>query len=377
VSRVSFLRRPLLGDVLLAAVLTVLSVITLAESAGDVSAATAVLVPLAVAPLAVRQQAPVLSMSVILVALAAWAVLDQGEFPSNAIGLVIATFTVAMLCRRAVALVMLAAAIAVVGLAYAFTEVEGLVWTQVAQAAVTLLVAWLLGDSARRWSRRAERAAAAAERAVAEERLRIARELHDVVSHHMSVISLQAGLAAYVIDTDVPTARRAITTAGDAGREALLEMRRMLGALRTDGDTDEAAGYHPQPGLAQLDGLVDRVRDAGLDVDVEVTGAVRELPPGPDLCAYRVVQESLTNVLKHAGPATARVAIDYGEHTMTVTVSDDGTGAAAGRNGAPVDAHGIKGMRERSELYGGVLVAGPAPAGGFTVRLRLPIGELG
>ena len=132
----------------------------------------------------------------------------------------------------------------------------------------------------------------------------------------------------------------------------------------------------PQPGLAQLDGLVERVRDAGLEVGVTVTGDVRSLPPGPDLCAYRVVQESLTNVLKHAGPATARVGVDYGERTLTVTVSDDGAGRGDGVPAPRGEAHGIRGMRERSELYGGVLVAGPAPAGGFTVRLRLPIGEL-
>jgi len=375
---VDVLLRPVPGDLLLAAVLTVLTVATLeGQSDGGTPAAAVVLAVLSVAPLAVRQRAPALVMTVVAAALAAYAVAGFGDFPSGALGLVIALFTVAMLRDRLVVAVMFAGALAVLVLAYVSADSD-VVWSQVAQAGVILFVAWVLGASARRWARGAERAAAAAARAVAQERLRIARELHDVVSHHMSVVSLQAGLAAYVVDTDVPTARQAIRTASDAGREALGEMRRMLGALRMD---DEQAAYRPQPGLADLDALVERVRGAGLDVGVSVSGAVRDLPPGPDLCAYRTVQESLTNVLKHAGPARASVSLDYGPRTFTVTVADDGGGAAESpsRNGGrvePPDGHGIRGMRERAELYGGVLLAGPTASGGFTVRLRLPEDEL-
>jgi signal transduction histidine kinase len=372
---VDVLLRPVAGDLLLAAVLTVLAVATLeGQSDGGTPAAAVVLAILSVAPLAARRQAPVLVTAVIAAALAGYALAGYGDFPSGALGLVIAVFTVAMLRDRLAAAATCAGGMAVVVLAYV-SDASDVVWSQVAQAGVILLVAWILGASARRWAREAELAAAAAARAVAEERLRIARELHDVVSHHMSVVSLQAGLAAYVVDSDVPTARQAILTASEAGRDALGEMRRLLGALRTD--DDEPATYRPQPGLAQLDALVDRVRGAGLDVEVSVAGAVRDLPPGPDLCAYRMVQESLTNVLKHAGPARARVSLEYGPRTLTVTVADDGSGAGEppSRNGRrPVlpDGHGIRGMRERAELYGGVLVAGRSAGGGFTVRLRLP-----
>jgi signal transduction histidine kinase len=200
--------------------------------------------------------------------------------------------------------------------------------------------------------------------------VRIARELHDIVAHHMSVISLQAGLAQYVLDTDLPTARKAITTVGDTSREALTEMRRLLDVLRVDQDDD----YRPQPGLAALDDLVERARSAGLPVDVVVTGDVRDLQPGPDLCAYRVAQESLTNVLKHAGPAKARIDVDYGEQTLVLKVTDDGV--VDNRAAATHPSHGIRGMRERAELYGGVLTAGLLPEGGFGVVLRLPMAEV-
>ena len=374
---VDVLLRPVPGDLLLAAVLSALTVVTLeGQSDGDASAAAVVLAVLSVAPLAARQRAPVLVMAVVSAALAGYAIAGYGDFPSGGLGLVIALFTVAMLRERRVAAVAFAGGLAVLGLAY-LSAASDVVWSQVAQAAVILLVACLLGASARRWARDAERAAGQAARAVADERLRIARELHDVVSHHLSVVSLQAGLAAYVVDSDVPTARQAIRTASDAGRDALGELRRLLGALRMD---DERAAYQPQPGLAQLDALVARVRAAGLDVDVSVSGDVRDLPPGPDLCAYRMVQESLTNVLRHAGPARATVSLEYGPRTLTVTVADDGAGPGEswspdGAAGSP-EAHGIRGMRERAELYGGVLVAGPSRDGGFTVRLRLPEDEL-
>jgi signal transduction histidine kinase len=180
-----------------------------------------------------------------------------------------------------------------------------------------------------------------------------------------------------VLDEDPPTAKVAISAAGDAGRQALAEMRRLLDVLRVDHDPDSDAGsdYRPQPGLSDLDRLVDHTRKAGLPVDVVVTGRPGPLPPGPDLCAYRVAQESLTNILKHAGPATARIELDYGEQTFTLSVSDDGAPSAVGC--AAPDSHGIRGMRERAELYGGVLTAGPREQRGFAVILRLPITEDG
>ncbi|MDG6103240.1 sensor histidine kinase [Dactylosporangium aurantiacum] len=359
-----------LVDVLLAAVLAGLSVATLAGQAGPADWRAAVLGVLTVAPLALRQRAPVLTMLVIVAALVAYSLAGFGDFPNGGIGMVVAMFTVATLRSRPVAAVMFATTVVATSIAFA-TAASAVVWSQVAQSLLVMLGAWVLGESTRRWARRAERLAAQAARLVAAERVRIARELHDIVAHHMSVISLQAGVAEYVLDTDLPTARTAIATVGGASRDALLDLRRLLDVLRVD-DVD-GAQLAPQPGLAQLDDLVERVRGAGLPVEVAVAGTPRPLPPGPDLCAYRVVQESLTNVLKHAGPATARVHVEHGDRTLTVRVTDDGAGRPPQRGHRSPTAHGILGMRERAELYGGVLTAGPAAGGGFAVELRLPV----
>ncbi|HEY0536759.1 MAG TPA: sensor histidine kinase [Actinoallomurus sp.] len=365
--------RPVLVDVLLAAVLTGLSVATLAgQIDGPIDWVAIVLVMLTVAPIALRQRAPVVTMVVIVAALTAYSLLGYGDLPNGGVGMIVAMFTVATLRPRGVAAIMFATTLGVIALVYLTAE-DGMVWSQVAQSGLVMLGAWVLGESTRRWSRRAERLAAQAERAVAEERVRIARELHDIVAHHMSVISLQAGVAEYVVDADLPMAKKAIATVGDTSRAALLDMRRLLDVLRVDHKVDhkEESDYLPRPGLAQLDELVNRTRDAGLPVEVAVTGQVRSLPSGTDLCAYRVVQESLTNVLKHAGPANARVELDYGERTLELQIKDDGAKAQAYRE-SPT-AHGIRGMRERAELYGGVLTAGPAKEGGFTVIMRLPM----
>lgn len=357
---------PPLLDALLALVLTVLTLVTLADAGeGPVSGTAVVLAVLSVAPLAVRQQAPVPSMLVIVAALAGFALLGYGDFPSSGLGMVVALFTVATLRPRRVAAGMYPLTVVVVMLG----ATGGVVWSQVAQAALTLLGAWMLGEGTRRWTERVRRAAVDAERAVTAERTRIAQELHDVVSHHMSVAALQSGVAEFVLDSDPDSARRAVVDAGAASRDALLEMRRMLDALRTQ--ATEAAPYAPQPGLAEVDTLLDRVRAAGLEVELEHLGDGRPLPPGLDLCAYRVVQESLTNVLRHAGPARARVQIDRGERVLTVRVDDDGTGVTV--PSTPAGGRGVAGMRERAELYGGTLEAGPLPGGGYAVVLRLPV----
>jgi signal transduction histidine kinase len=348
-------------DVLLAVVLTGLTLATL--SSRHLGWVADLLAVLTVAPIALRQRAPVLTMVVILAGLAAYSLVVEDDFPNGGIGVLVAMFTVATLRSRAVAAVMFLAAFAVTAFAYPKIGPAAL-WPQLAQAALIVLGAWVLGEGTKRWAERAERLAAEAARAVAEERVRIARELHDIVAHHMSVISLQAGLAEYVLDVDPPTAKSAIANVGDASREALMDLRRLLDVLRVDPE------YHPQPGLDMLEELVGRTRSAGLPVEVAVTGARRKLPPGLDLVAYRVVQESLTNVLKHAGPARARVDVDYGDRTLTVRISNDGAARAVRESPA---SHGIRGMRERAELYGGVLTAGPATDGGFAVVARLPL----
>ncbi|HSA49374.1 MAG TPA: histidine kinase [Yinghuangia sp.] len=241
-----------------------------------------------------------------------------------------------------------------------------------------LLIAWVLGDSMR--TRRAyyaeleDRAArlererdAHAEVAAAAERARIARELHDVVAHNVSVMVVQADGAAYAIGTSPDRAREALTTISTTGREALAEMRRLLGVLRSDADRGP---YAPQPGVDQLGDLVDRVRDAGLSVDLRVTGVPVELPKGVALASYRIVQEALTNTRKHAGPtATASVVIGYGEDALDMVVTDDGRGADAPGDGM---GHGLVGMRERVAMLGGRLETGPADEGGWRVHAVLP-----
>jgi signal transduction histidine kinase len=203
--------------------------------------------------------------------------------------------------------------------------------------------------------------------AMAEERARIARELHDVIAHNVSVMVVQADGAAYAIDTDVDRARSALETISATGRQALGEMRRLLGVLR---ESDDGGSYTPQPGIDQLDELVEQVRDAGLALEYAVEGEPKDLPQGLQLSVFRVVQEALTNTLKHAGPgARARVRLRYERDCVDIHVTDDGRGAAAAADGK---GHGLAGMRERVALYGGTVRAEPAAGGGFEVAVRLP-----
>jgi signal transduction histidine kinase len=207
-----------------------------------------------------------------------------------------------------------------------------------------------------------------ARRAVAEERLRIAQELHDVVAHSMGVIAVQAGVGSHVIDRDPDEAKRSLEAISDTSRATLTEIRRILGVLRSDGGT----AYQPAPGLADLDRLARDLEVAGLPVTITVEGERAGLPPGLDLTAYRIVQEALTNVLKHAGPARASVTIAYRPGAVSLRVVDDGRGV----NGTVTDGgHGLVGMRERVGVYGGSLRSGPRSGGGFGVVADLPYGE--
>jgi signal transduction histidine kinase len=206
-----------------------------------------------------------------------------------------------------------------------------------------------------------------AKRVLADERLRIAQELHDVVAHSMGVIAVQAGVGVHVIDQDPAEAKRSLEAIAGTSRSTLTEIRRILGVLRDDG----AAGYQPAPGLADLDHLVGDFEVAGLPVTVTRAGGLHPLPPGIDLTAYRIVQEALTNTLKHAGPAHASVTIEYRPDALRLRVTDDGRGV----NGTTSDGgHGLLGMRERVGVYGGSLVAGPRTGGGFDVVAELPYG---
>ncbi|MDA0637706.1 sensor histidine kinase [Nonomuraea sp. MCN248] len=240
---------------------------------------------------------------------------------------------------------------------------------------VTIWLAGLYASTRRRYLEGLEERARRAElerdqrarMAAAAERARIARELHDVVAHHVSVMVVQADGAGYAIGSDAEQARLAVRAVSRTGREALAEMRRLVGVLRED----EGAGgpdYTPQPGLAQLEDLV---RGAGVPARLRVTGDPGALPEGVQLAVYRIVQEALTNTLRHGGPRVgALVELRCRDSELVVRVTDDGLGAAA----PPASGgHGLLGMRERAAMYGGEVTAGPRPGGGFEVLARLPV----
>ena len=241
------------------------------------------------------------------------------------------------------------------------------------------LIAWVLGDSMRyrrgyyasledRAARLERERDAQAQIAAAAERARIARELHDVIAHNVSVMVVQADGASYAFDSEPDKARQALTAIAGTGRQALAEMRRMLGVLRNgDGET----GLAPLPGIGQLGELLQQTRATGLAVDFTVQGVPGPLPDGVALAAYRIVQESLTNTRKHGGlGASAQVTLRYCEDVLVLAISDDGHGATAAADGG---GHGLTGMRERVALYGGTLLAGPRPGGGYQVTARLPL----
>ncbi len=242
--------------------------------------------------------------------------------------------------------------------------------------ATAILAAWLAGvfiRGRREGVAQAARTAAAerqAERAVADERARMARELHDIVSHNLSVVVLQAAGAQAVGGQDADPALEKIER---SGRQALVEMRRLLGVLRQPGEQPARPELSPQPGVAELAALAEGVRAAGLPVVLVVDGDPGGLPAAVDISAYRIVQEALTNVLKHAGQASAQVNVRCGADVVQIEVTDDGAGPQAG--GQPGAGHGLAGMRERVALFGGELTAGPRLGGGFAVRARLPLGE--
>jgi signal transduction histidine kinase len=210
--------------------------------------------------------------------------------------------------------------------------------------------------------------------AVFDERLRIARELHDIVAHSMSVIAVQAGVGHHVLDTQPEEARRALAAIEITSRSALNEMRRLLGVLRQEGQPHGALS--PAPGLADLPDLLAQVREAGLGVTTIVTGQPTAVALPVDLTAYRIIQEALTNALKHGGPA-ATVTINYRPEEVRLEVTDDGSATTPGRNTQRADTvgHGLIGMRERVAVFGGQLSAGTRPEGGFRVAARLPIAQ--
>lgn len=236
----------------------------------------------------------------------------------------------------------------------------------VVTAIVMLLVRRVLGDRERRLQLAERERDLAAREAVVAERARIARELHDVVAHSVSVMVVQAQAGPRLL-ADPEQARTVFASIEKTGREALHELRRLLGVLR---GPEQQAATAPQPGLASLEALLDQLREAGLRVDLRIEGEPAQLPPGVDLSAYRIVQEALTNTLKHAGRAEAEVIVRYQPTLLELEILDNGIGPHTRVNGS---GHGLVGMRERAALYGGTLEAGGRNGHGFAVRARLPL----
>lgn len=261
-----------------------------------------------------------------------------------------------------------------------------------AQAVLLVALAWGFGRTLHHLAERNRQLAlltarlraherALADQAVTEERLRIARELHDMVAHHLSVVSVQSGLARYLFDSDAARAREALTAIEETARQTLEDMRGLLRVLRVapeDNDLTDGSSLESAAGLAHLDRLVARMTAAGLTVDLRVTGVPGELPQGPDLCAYRIIQEALTNILKHAGPGPrVWLTLAYRRDGLTGTITDDGGACDPPRpprdTARPGPGHGLIGMNERVRLYGGQVRAGPRPPVGYQVEFTLPV----
>jgi signal transduction histidine kinase len=303
-----------------------------------------------------------------------------------AMATVFALYSVAAYADRRTARVALGITLIVLaGVAFSYRQIASPI--DIAANYALFVVPWVLGENFRnrrelvaQLEERAERAErereADATSAVETERARIARELHDVVAHTMGVMVVQAGAARRVVRRSPDQAEDALCAIESTGRTAMTEMRRLVGVLRR---SDDGEALDPQPSLERLDDLVDSWRDAGLPVELAVSGTRRPLPAGIELSAYRIVQEALTNARRHAAADHVRVGIVYEGDTVDVRVADDGRGASAalrqtnGGRRSPGEGQGLIGMRERVDLYGGTLRAGPRPGGGFEVHARLPI----
>ncbi|MEV6860157.1 sensor histidine kinase [Streptosporangium subroseum] len=288
--------------------------------------------------------------------------------------------------RRGLALSLGALALSFTGHTFSAVVAGGLGdWSSHLLVAVLTMTLWIAGRSVRLSrayqaelrdrARRMGRAREADTRAArAEERSRIARELHDVVAHHVSVMTVQASAARRVLATNPDGAREALSAIEEMGRTAMAEMRNIVGVLRTDGTPAERG---PQPGVREIPTLVDQMREAGLRTQLWIEGERGRLSPGVDLAAYRLVQEALTNSLRHAGPeARAWVTVRHEPGELAIQIEDDGLGPPAGGSDGEQSGHGLVGIRERVALYGGLLRIGPRSGGGFEVNARFPLKDM-
>lgn len=334
-------------------------------------------------PLALRRRGPYVVLAVTVLAEALYLALSPLYVGFSGLGEAVALYTVASSSDRRTSLGTAGLVALINALLLLIGVVRGAPGSGSTLFALTVLVvgSWSLGDNVRtrraylaQLEERTRRLEAEREentrRAVQEERTRIARELHDVVAHHVSAIAVQAGAAAEIAERQPERARQSLQAIQEASRQALAEMRALLNILRS---TEEGgAERQPQPSLAQLEHLVGQTRAAGLPVTLAVLGAVRPLPEALDVSAYRIVQEALTNSLKHAGLARTRVTVSYEEDALELEISDDGLGTARSPAGAS-EGRGLIGMRERVTLFGGELATGAAPGRGFRVWARLPV----
>lgn len=379
---------PIVADGLTSAVLTLAFIITTALPAQTAAtgrhpdAVSLTLGSVAVMSLTLRRRFPVAVLLFVAVVSVALTATGYDVSAAPALAYLVATYTVA--AHRGLARSLPVGAAALAGIVGLLVAAHVGFWPAISNS-VLFAGVWWLGRSLRlrrayldeleARARRLERAREADSRAArTEERSRIARELHDVVAHHVSVMTVQAGAARRILDRDPEAVRDALTTIEQMGRTALGEMRRVVGVLRTEAEPVRGE-LSPQPGVNDVSELVDHLRETGLQVQLWVEGECRKLSPGVDLAAFRLIQEALTNTLKHAGPqARAWVRVHYGERQLTVEVEDDGRGLAAGL-GQPNGhrGHGLVGMRERVALYGGDLRIGPRSGGGFEVRARFPL----
>jgi signal transduction histidine kinase len=339
----------------------------------DLLAVTAI-----ITPLLLRRRFPFGAPIAVGVAVGVTAFIDERLVPKDFIPFFAgsaAVFLVGLLRERAQAVAGIVLAIGVEALV-AYRDPLKNLSAFIATCIVFILiwtVAFALGRKLQEADEAKERAAQAererekrARSAVTEERARIARELHDVVGHSVSLMTVQASAVRRLLRPDQQREREALLVVERTGREALAEMRRMVGVLRRP---EEGPALAPQPSLERVERLVEQARGAGLSVELRVEGHPQPLPAGVDLTAYRLVQEGLTNALKHARAERAQVVVRYGDGHVEVTVSDDGRGAGSGDGGG----HGLVGMRERVAVYGGELEAGARAEGGYRLRARLPV----
>jgi signal transduction histidine kinase len=306
--------------------------------------------------------------------------------------LALALYTVAATCKRRVAVAALTGSLALLVVQALILSFDGRGSGPATGVALILIIVWMIGitvQQRRSYTARVREQVATA--AVTEERLRIARELHDVVAHSMTVVAVQAGFGEYVFDHEPRQAREALGAIQHVTREALTDMQRLLGVLRQDGTGQPGSGHPdggqkparqlqlaPAPGLADLDRLVSTTAGAGVRVNVTKTGDHRDIAAGIDQAAFRIVQEALTNVVKHSGASSCQVSVGYEDTVLSVEITDPGSAtpgsggvlAAPGANGT---GHGILGMRERVSLHGGEFSAGPLPERGFRVAARFPV----